>query len=186
MSNLYDYDQQTKVDEFGVDHSNFSLRDEIEYNFKRAKEKERQQMIKSYADLSSIQPEFSKNEFNQYNIRNDKNYALDMPKQTVSTSTNPLQNSYLNGVPTAALSGFANGVAGGTERLINGLSGNNYGKINDRNMNNSYTNRQNQLRNQAMQAGVGYLHDTANTIIDTSADIAKYYYGGKLGNKFIK
>ena len=52
MSNLYDYDQQTKVDEFGVDHSNFSLRDEIEYNFRRAKEKEMQQSLKpgSYQD----------------------------------------------------------------------------------------------------------------------------------------
>ena len=33
---LYDMDQQTRIDEFGVDHSNFSLRDEIEYNFMRA------------------------------------------------------------------------------------------------------------------------------------------------------
>ena len=145
MSNLYDYDQQTKVDEFGVDHSNFSLRDEIEYNFKRAKEKERQQMIKSYADLSSIQPEFSKNEFNQYNIRNDKNYALDMPKQTVSTSTNPLQNSYLNGVPTAALSGFANGVAGSLEHSLNTATGGVYDLVLDYFGNNGYEKRQKEL-----------------------------------------
>ena len=35
---LYDMDQQTRIDEFGVDHSNFSLRDEIEYNFMRARQ----------------------------------------------------------------------------------------------------------------------------------------------------
>ena len=42
---LYDMDQQTRIDEFGVDHSNFSLRDEIDYNFRRAKEKEMQQSL---------------------------------------------------------------------------------------------------------------------------------------------
>lgn len=36
---LYDINNKTQIDEFGVDHSNFFLRDEIEYNFRRAKEK---------------------------------------------------------------------------------------------------------------------------------------------------
>lgn len=36
MSNLYKFNQDTQIDEFGVDHSNFSLRDEIEYNTMRA------------------------------------------------------------------------------------------------------------------------------------------------------
>lgn len=36
MKTLYDIDEKTHIDEFGVDHSNFSLRDEIEYNFMRA------------------------------------------------------------------------------------------------------------------------------------------------------
>lgn len=38
---LYDINDKTGIDEFGVNHNNFSLRDEIEYNFKRAKEKEK-------------------------------------------------------------------------------------------------------------------------------------------------
>ena len=37
---MYKMDEDTQIDEFGVDHSNFSLRDEIEYNYHRAKEKE--------------------------------------------------------------------------------------------------------------------------------------------------
>lgn len=37
---LYKIDEDTQIDEFGVDHSKFSLRDELEYNFMRAKEKE--------------------------------------------------------------------------------------------------------------------------------------------------
>ena len=32
MSNLYKFNQDTSIDEFGVDHSNFSVRDELEYN----------------------------------------------------------------------------------------------------------------------------------------------------------
>lgn len=39
---LYNFDDKTQIDEFGVNHSNFSLRDELEYNFRRAKEKEMQ------------------------------------------------------------------------------------------------------------------------------------------------
>ena len=35
MNNLYKIDQDTQIDEFGVDHSKFSLRDEIEYNTMR-------------------------------------------------------------------------------------------------------------------------------------------------------
>ena len=45
MKTLYDIDEKTHVDEFGVDHSDFSLLDEIEYNFRRAKEKELQQSL---------------------------------------------------------------------------------------------------------------------------------------------
>lgn len=32
MSNLYNFNQDSTVDEFGVDHSDFSVRDELEYN----------------------------------------------------------------------------------------------------------------------------------------------------------
>ena len=35
MNNLYKIDQDTQIDEFDVDHSKFSLRDEIEYNTMR-------------------------------------------------------------------------------------------------------------------------------------------------------
>ena len=49
---LYDINDKTGFDEFGVNHNDFSLRDEIEYNFKRAKEKELEQCLKpnSYQD----------------------------------------------------------------------------------------------------------------------------------------
>ena len=40
---LYNIDDKTQIDEFGVDHSKFSLRDELEYNYMRAGEKNKQQ-----------------------------------------------------------------------------------------------------------------------------------------------
>lgn len=49
---LYNIDDKTQIDEFGVCHKDFSLRDEIEYNFRRAKEKEMKQCLTptSYQD----------------------------------------------------------------------------------------------------------------------------------------
>ena len=35
---LYKFNQDTQIDEFGVDHSNFSLRDEVEYNLMRSQD----------------------------------------------------------------------------------------------------------------------------------------------------
>lgn len=33
---MYKINEKTGIDEFGIDHSNFSLRDELEYNMMRA------------------------------------------------------------------------------------------------------------------------------------------------------
>lgn len=48
---IYKIDHKTNIDEFGVDHTNFSLRDEIEYNFMRVKENraKRQHPVKQIA-----------------------------------------------------------------------------------------------------------------------------------------
>ena len=35
---MYKINEKTGIDEFGIDHSNFSLRDELEYNMMRAKQ----------------------------------------------------------------------------------------------------------------------------------------------------
>ena len=58
MKTLYDIDEKTHVDEFGVDHSDFSLLNEIEYNFMRANQpmpKQQnpvQQMVGAIADMT--------------------------------------------------------------------------------------------------------------------------------------
>ena len=55
---LYKFDPDTQIDEFGVDHSNFSLRDEIEYNFMRAnqpmpkQQNPMQQTVGAIADMT--------------------------------------------------------------------------------------------------------------------------------------
>ena len=50
MKILYDIDEKTHVDEFGVDHSNFSLRDELEYNYMRNMQR-MNQVIREQASL---------------------------------------------------------------------------------------------------------------------------------------
>ena len=45
METLYTINDETLIDNLGVCHKDFSLRDEIEYNFRRAKEKEMQQNL---------------------------------------------------------------------------------------------------------------------------------------------
>ena len=60
------------VDEFNVDHSKFSLRDEIEYNFKRANERE---LAQYYANNLPMLQNIQVPKVAEYNIRDDKNYA---------------------------------------------------------------------------------------------------------------
>ena len=57
---LYDIDENTYIDEYGTDHSGFSLADEIAYNFKKAKEKEQQQLtMPTYEQYQMMQPKES-------------------------------------------------------------------------------------------------------------------------------
>lgn len=42
---MYKINEKTGIDEFGIDHSNFSLRDELEYNMMRAKQSMPKQQI---------------------------------------------------------------------------------------------------------------------------------------------
>ena len=49
-------EENSQIDEFGVCHKDFSLRDEIEYNFRRAKEKE---MPEFYQDWQNYNDDLS-------------------------------------------------------------------------------------------------------------------------------
>ena len=77
MKPIYKIDKNTMVDEFDVDHSKFSLRDEIEYNFKRAKERE---LAQYYANNLPMLQNIKVPQTSEYNIRDDKNYAWNKPE----------------------------------------------------------------------------------------------------------
>jgi len=76
---LYKFDDKTQIDEYGVNHSDFSLRDEIEYNARRAKEKEMRQLAKNYANVIATDFNIDSKNSNGYSIYNDKNYAWTVP-----------------------------------------------------------------------------------------------------------
>jgi hypothetical protein len=56
---LYKLKENSQIDEFGIDHSKFSLRDEIEYNMMRAREKERQQSLNPASNEYSYYDRFN-------------------------------------------------------------------------------------------------------------------------------
>ena len=139
---LYDMDQQTRIDEFGVDHSNFSLHDEIEYNFRRAKEKEMQQ---------NMQPQI----FNTPQPRILRN----MPKIN------------WNDVVGAGIIGMGEGTIAGINRGLNAASFGLYGRASDALFDNIYTNQQNRLQHQAEQVGLGNANRLANKAIDVGSQL---------------
>ena len=79
---LYKIDENTLIDEYGVCHKDFSLRDEVEYNFMRAKEKEMQQ---------SLLPNFYNNDYlgrmmAEEQVNNGKNITPIQPDYTQPSS----------------------------------------------------------------------------------------------------
>ena len=111
---------------------------------------------------------------NAYYIRDDKNYAWNMPKQTQTEVLSRSQPSDWDGVAGAAFSGFADGVFGGTERFVNGLTFGAYGYGVDQFLDNAYSNRQNRLHNNANQNGLGYINSLSNRLIDGSSIPMRY------------
>ena len=80
---LYDIDPKTQIDEFGVDHSNFSTRDELEYNFKIAEQQQNQ------ANYSSYGNDFSKDFIDK--MQNDARFKEAMNKYII-----PNEGGYIN------------------------------------------------------------------------------------------
>ena len=182
MKPIYKIDKNTMVDEFDVDHSKFSLRDEIEYNFKRAKERK---LAQYYANNLPMLQNIRVPQTSEYNIRDDKNYAWNAAPEVEENSNNLYRNSGLESIASAGLSGFSQGVLGGTERFLNGITDNYYGNTVDNLFNNAYSNRQQKLQNQSKQFGLDGINNIANSTIDTSSKLLKYYYEALLGKKLL-
>ena len=121
----------------------------------------------------------------EYNtMRADERDNLRQRQENAKAFNNRSPN--LDGVWSAAASGFVEGVVGGAERLVNNITGGKYGEFVDNLTYDSYTNRQNKLQDRANQAGVGYINKLANSAIDLGGSGLGYYYGGKLIGKLLK
>ena len=137
---LYKIDENTLIDEYGVCHKDFSLRDEVEYNFMRAKEKEMQQSL-----LSNSYNNFKLNKINE---KSEINW---------------------NDIIMAGLTGVGEGMLAGINRGINGASFGLYGRAVNAALDNIYTNQQNRIQNSADQAGLGNFNKLANQAIDVGS-----------------
>lgn len=150
MKKLYDIDEQTQIDKFGVDHSNFSLRDEIEYNFRRAKEKERQQSLMPNAYENDYLGRLSAEQRvkNQQNI-NPNIVNSNLPK---NISNNTSSKIFSPGeIAWSGITGMAQGIAGSLEHSLNTLSDGRYDLLLDDFGDNGYEKRQQALENLAAQ-----------------------------------
>ena len=109
-----------------------------------------------------------------------------LQQHTYTSSAPQSKSSVFDGVPTAALTGFVDGIIGGVERAVNDLTGGLYGEQVDNLRHNSYTNRQNYLQNQADQSGLGYANRIANSVIDLSSTALRDLYGFTKGGNLLK
>ena len=142
-------DQQTRIDEFGVDHSNFSLCDEIEYNFRRAKEKEMKQslMPNAYNNdyLGRMKDEELVRSQQCTELNNINHYSLQPTNNTFPPPFSPGQIAW------SGVKGMAQGISGSLERSLNTATGGLYDLALDHFGNNGYERRQKELENLAAQ-----------------------------------
>lgn len=82
-----------------------------------------------------------------------------------------------DGVATSAVTGSGEGMWGGINSAANAATLGLYGKAVDKYMDNSYSNLQNRLQQQANQAGLGDFNELANNAIDIGIK-------ARLGKKF--
>ena len=142
MSKLYDYNRNTQTDEFGVCHKDFSLRDEIEYNFQRAKERERQQCL---------MPQ-----------------NMQVPQKAGLQS---MPETNWNSIIAAGIAGMGEGMTAGINRGLNAASFGLYGRAADAILDNIYTNQHQRLQSQAEQVGLGNFNKLANKAIDVGSQL---------------
>ena len=150
---LYKIDENTLIDEYGVCHKDFSLRDEVEYNFMRAKEKEMQQSLlpNSYNNdyFGKMVAEEQVNN-QQSMMSNGSNYSFVKPVQNY---TAPTPYSW-GDIALSGLQGMGQGIVGSLEHSINSnlpKFGGIYDIAHDQFGNNGYERRQKELENLAAQ-----------------------------------
>ena len=101
----------------------------------------------------------------EYNtMRADERDNLRQRQENAKAFNNRSPN--LDGVWSAAASGFVEGVVGGVNRALNSATYNLYGRAFDAITDGGYKKQQERLQNRANAEGLGYVNDLANTAID--------------------
>ncbi len=170
----YILDEEKQIDSYGVDHSKFSLRDELAYQIARTNQEE--QLEKSYNNLgiSKNYPQFG-NSFWGGNSANNYGFGTsnieDNVAQVQSRPLVPLTEEQkaksrglwrnLDGVAGEALKGFGKGAIYGATRPLNGAS---FGALDwaDRQLGGNLTQLGQEIQQDTDLAGMGTLNKYIN------------------------
>ena len=199
------FNQDDQTDGYGVDHSGFSLRDELLYQTAR-KEREqelfenfnRQGVDESYPWLGTgFWGDSADNYgFGRSNIENNikkrqftpvpDNYAYKVfPKIQKRVYADPTpQKPTAGDIVIEGLKGFGEGIENGSLAFFNALTGGAYDVFSYSYMNNDYAKRQEKMQKLAESANLGREYKLANYAIDTGGTVKFVKNLGFL--KFIK
>ena len=186
------FNQDDQTDGYGVDHSGFSLRDELLYQTAR-KEREqelfenfnRQGVDENYPRLGTGFWENSADNygFGRSNIENNikkrqftpvpDNYAYKVsPKIQKRVYADPTpQKPTAGDIVIEGLKGFGEGIENGSLAFFNALTGGAYDVFSYSYMNNDYAKRQEKMQKLAESANLGREYKLANYAIDTGGKV---------------
>ena len=160
------FNQDDQTDGYGVDHSGFSLRDELLYQTTRNKRE--QELVKNYNQRGIDYPQFGSNfwgdsadnyGFGRSNIENNikkrqfppvpDNYAYKVsPKIQKRVYADPTpQKPTAGDIVIEGLKGFGEGIENGSLAFFNALTGGAYDVFSYSYMNNDYAKRQEKCKN---------------------------------------
>lgn len=184
------FNQDDQTDGYGVDHSGFSLRDELLYQTTRNKRE--QELVKNYNQRGIDYPQFGSNfwgdsadnyGFGRSNIENNikkrqftpvpDNYAYKVsPKIQKRVYADPTpQKPTAGDIVIEGLKGFGEGIENGSLAFFNALTGGAYDVFSYSYMNNDYAKRQEKMQKLAESANLGREYKLANYAIDTGGKV---------------
>ena len=179
------YSLNNNIDSYGVDHSNFTIRDELSYQM--ARQNRENQIIKNYNNhgITKNYPQLSTNFWGR---TPDNNYGFGNSQISANAETiqnTPLQNnapkklnreqmytppSHIAEILSAGLNGAGLGILGSIERGINTATSGGYDMINDVFFDGGYEKRQKELEKLADDVNLSKPYKYANYAIDIGVD----------------
>ena len=186
------FNQDDQTDGYGVDHSGFSLRDELLYQTARTEREQelfenfnRQGVDENYPRLGTGFWENSADNygFGRSNIENNikkrqftpvpDNYAYKVsPKIQKRVYADPTpQKPTAGDIVIEGLKGFGEGIENGSLAFFNALTGGAYDVFSYSYMNNDYAKRQEKMQKLAESANLGREYKLANYAIDTGGKV---------------